>query len=166
MRLWPVRKVSISALASVLLWTPTLLTAQNDSTFVIKVSLPTPKIHVGDDLVIEEIVSNPTDHVVFVGNGPGVGTAVELLNEKGEDLGRYAMGETSKENHEEPTVVIHGNKLSLRPGSTNRAVVHYKPTAGYLIPGTYKLRTHIHDMRDVTSGAQVYSNTVILTILP
>src|ERR1039458_8518436 len=50
-------------------WMPAA--AQNPDTFVIKIALPTPTIHVGDVLAIEETLSNPTDHVVVAGSEIG-----------------------------------------------------------------------------------------------
>jgi len=134
--------------------------AQNATTFEITVSLPSPTMHVGEDLVFETITSNRTDHVVWAGEGYGAGISVELLNEKGEDIGKHAMGGAE----DEPVVVIHSsNKVSLRPGSSQKFTVRYKPEPGYLVPGVYKLRLY---RRDMSSRAEVYSNTVVLTVVP
>jgi hypothetical protein len=135
--------------------------AIENKTFVITVSLPSATVHADDLLVIEETVSNPTDHVVFLGDGPGVGSTVELLNEKGTDIGRHAMGASPKPNDDAP--VIHGNRVAIGPGTSSKAVWRYKPEPGYLVPGIYKLRTHI---RDMASKAEIYSNVVTLSVLP
>jgi hypothetical protein len=155
--------VFINTASVFLLLTAPLLTAtsaaQDPDTFVVKISLPTPTIHTGDLLSIEETVSNPTDHLVAVGSGVGVGSMVECLNAKGEDLGRRIMGPAPPED----TPVITGNKKLLRPGTSSKATWHYTLAVGALVPGTYRLRTYI---RNMNSGAEVYSNVVALTVLP
>jgi hypothetical protein len=70
-------------------WAATAQTASG--TFVIKISLSAPTIHVGEGPVITMITSNPTDHIVYAGQGGGGGPEVELLNDKGEDLGVHAV---------------------------------------------------------------------------
>jgi hypothetical protein len=132
--------------------------AQNRDTFVIKIVLPTPTIHVGDVLVIEETVSNPTNHVVVKGSGVGFGSAVECLNAKGEDLGRQVMGGMKNP----APMILHSPKDPLPPGYERTLTWRYTTDAGSLVPGTYRLRTHI---RDMNSGADVYSNIVMLTVL-
>jgi hypothetical protein len=48
------------------LWGRSLIAQQTPpATFQITVSLPKPTIHVGDNLVIQVITSNPTDHIVL-----------------------------------------------------------------------------------------------------
>jgi hypothetical protein len=147
------------ALLTASFWIAMSATAQNPDTFVIKIVLPTPTIHVGDVLAIEETVSNPTDHVVVLGSGVGVGSMVECLNAKGEDLGRQVMG--GMKNPAPST--LHSPKRPLLSGDESTRTWRYTPDAGSLVPGTYRLRTHI---RDMTSHADVYSNTVVLTVLP
>jgi hypothetical protein len=153
-------RVLVFLLLALPFWTAKSATAQNPDTFVIKIALRMPTIHVGDVLVIEETLSNPTDHVVVAGNGTGVGSMVECLNAKGEDLGRQVVGSSS---FEDPVRTFHTPKIPLPPRYESTLTWHYTPDAGSLIPGTYRVRTHI---RDMNSGADVYSNTVVLTVLP
>jgi hypothetical protein len=154
-----INTASVILLLTVPFLMATSAAAQNPDTFVVKISLPTPTIHAGDVLSIEETVSNPTDHLAAVGSGIGVGSMVECLNAKGEDLGRRIMGPAPPED----TPVITGNKKLLRPGTSSKVTWHYTPAVGALVPGTYRLRTYI---RDMNSGAAVYSNVVALTVLP
>jgi hypothetical protein len=44
---------------------------------VLTVSLPSPTMHVGDDLVLDVITSNPTHHVVYAAEGGRGGLSVE-----------------------------------------------------------------------------------------
>jgi|ERR1039458_5967535 hypothetical protein len=150
----------VSLLLTASFWIAMPAAAQNPDTFVIKIALPTPTIHVGDVLAIEETLSNPTDHVVVAGSGFGVGSMVECLNAKGEDLGRQVMGSSS---FKDPVRTFHTPKSPLPPGYERTLTWRYTPDAGSLVPGTYRLRTHI---RDMNSGADVYSNAVVLTVLP
>ena len=128
--------------------------AEPPATFVLTISLPTPNIHPGEELVIKEILSNPTDHVVVAKTG----LTVELLDEKGNDVGIHATGGK----REAPSVYFAPTKVALRPGSRNEFTWRFKPEPGYLTPGVYKLR--IHD-RDMKSQAEVYSNAVELTVI-
>src|SRR5271170_4225240 len=82
----------IAPAAVLLLWNPASIGAETPTTFVLTVSLPTSTMHVGEDLVVEETLSNPTDHIVVAGEGGRIGLAVELINEKGDDIGLHAMG--------------------------------------------------------------------------
>jgi hypothetical protein len=59
----------VALLAISLLWTMTLSAAENPTTFTLAVSLHASTVHVGDDLVLEVITSNPTDHKVFAAQG-------------------------------------------------------------------------------------------------
>jgi hypothetical protein len=126
---------------------------------VLTVSLPASTMHVGEDLVIRVITSNATDQIAYAGEGYGVGVAVELLNASGEDIGWHAMGGKGVE----PTVVLHSNKLAIRPHSKDDFTWRFKPEPGYIVPGVYKLRMHRLDMK---SKVDVYSNTVTLTVIP
>ncbi|MEO6804578.1 MAG: hypothetical protein ABI286_12265 [Edaphobacter sp.] len=146
-------------LAVVMLFLGRPTVAQQPATFGITVSLPESTMHVGEDLLVRVITSNPTDHIVFAGAGYGGGVIVELLNEKGEDLGLHAMGGKS----EPPVATLHSNKLAIRPHNNNDFTWRFKPEPGYLVPGIYKLRVHKRDMK---SHADVYSNTVTLTVIP
>jgi hypothetical protein len=141
-------------------WGRSLIAQQTPpATFQIAVSLPKPTIHVGDNLVVQVITSNPTDHLVFAGTGYRVGVAVELLNQKGEDIGMHAMGGKTVE----PVVTLNSNKLAIRPGGNDDFTWQFKPEPGYLVPGSYKLRAHRRDMKGHT---EVFSNTVTLTVIP
>jgi hypothetical protein len=111
----------------------------NPATFVLTVSLPAPTMHVGDDLVLDVITTNPTDHVVYAGEGVGAGLLVELLNEKGDDIGLRAMGAPGGK------IPQHGGTLSntrkaFRPGSKDHFTWRFKPELGYVVPGVYRLR--------------------------
>ena len=132
-----------------------LLAAEAPTTFVLMVSVPVPHIHVGEELVLKEVLSNPTDHIVVA----KVGVAVELLDEKGNDVGIHAIGGK----RDEPSIDFGPTKQPLRPGSSDEFTWRFKPEPGYLLPGVYKLR--IHD-RDMQSKAEIYSNTVQLTVVP
>jgi len=130
-------------------------------TFVIKISLSAPTIHAGEGPVITMITSNPTDHIVYAGQGRGGGPEVELLNDKGEDIGVHAVGGVSK--HPDSGFVLGINHDAMGPGTHTRAIWPLKPEPGYLVPGVYKLRIH---RCDVKAGADVYSNTITLTVVP
>jgi hypothetical protein len=150
------------ALAVVIMfWTLTSAAIGSLTTFVLTASLPAPTMRMGDDLVVVVITSNPTDHTVYAGEGLGGGLAVELLNEKGDDIGLYAMGIPGGK-IQEPGGILTSSKEALRPGSKQHFTWRFKPEPGYLVPGVYKLRVH---QRDVTSKADVYSNTVVLTVI-
>jgi len=41
--------------------------------------------------------------------------------------------------------------------------LRFKPVPGHVLPGVYKLKVH---QRDMKSNADVYSNTVELTVIP
>jgi hypothetical protein len=152
--------VRVIVLASILfvLGLPTVA-QQKPATFEMTASLPKPTIHVGEDLVVQVITSNPTDGNVLAGSGYGGGVSVDLLNNKGEDIGMHAMGGMGVE----PVVTLHTNKLVLRPHSKDDFTWRFKPEPGFLVPGIYKLRVH---RRDGKSGTEVYSNTVELTVIP
>jgi hypothetical protein len=160
MRLAAKSRGLLLVLLTIPFWGTMSASAQKDNTFVITIALPTPAIHVGDVLFIEETVSNPTDHLVSVGEGSGAGSMVELLNARGEDLGPHVMGPAPRDSG---YVLNSSNMKLLRPRGSWKVTWHYKPEAGYLVPGTYRLRTYI---RDMSSHAEVYSNAVVLTVLP
>jgi hypothetical protein len=151
-------------LAIILLLCPLCIAATEDSkTMLLTASLPNSVMHVGDDLVVEVITSNPTDHEIYAAEGGRGGLAVELLNESGGDIGLHAMGIPGGRMHAEPGGAFINSKRALRPGSKDHFTWHFKPTPGYVVPGVYKLRVH---QRDITSKVDVYSNTVILTVIP
>jgi hypothetical protein len=129
-------------------------------TFVITISLSSTTIHVGEGPVITMITSNPTDHIVYAGQGLEGGPAVELLNEKGEDIGVHAVGGMSK--HPDSGFVLGINNDAMGPRTHTRAVWPLKPEPGYLAPGVYRLRVH---RRDVKLGIEVYSNALTLTVV-
>lgn len=153
------RQVALASAFSLLGWSATAQTTSG--TFVIKISLSAPTIHVGEGPVITMITSNPTDHIVYAGQGRGGGPEVELLNDKGEDIGVHAVGGVSK--RPDSGFVLGINHDAMGPGTHTRAIWPLKPEPGYLVPGVYKLRIH---RRDVKAGADVYSNTVTLTVVP
>jgi hypothetical protein len=107
------------------------------------------------------ITSNPTDHIVYAGQGRKGGPEVELLNSKGEDIGVHSMGGVSK--HPESGFVLGINRDAMGPGTHTRDIWHLKPEPGYLLPGVYTLRVH---RRDVGADTEVYSNAVTLTVIP
>jgi len=138
-------------------------TAQQEppATFVIKISLPESTIHVGDGLAISVIESNPTDHAVKVGEGFNGGIEVEALSEKGEDIGPHVSGSANRKRTPQPN--FGPLWLALSPGRKRSFVWPLKPDPKYLIPGTYRVRVH---NRDMTTSVDVYSNLIILTVLP
>jgi len=136
--------------------------AENPATFVLTVSPPEPTMRVGDDLVVDVITTNPTDHVIYAGEGGRVGLAVELLNEKSEDIGLHAMGIPGGK-IQDTGGTFAPIKIALRPGSKDQHTWRFKPEPGYVVPGVYKLRVY---QRDMTSKAEVYSNSVVLTVIP
>jgi len=137
---------------------------QEKPEIVLTASLPKPTMHEGDDLLVDVITSNPTDHIVYAGSGYGAGVAIELLNDKGKNVGPHAMGRSSSDNaEEEPVAVLHNSRVGLRPNSKQEFTWHFRPEVGYLVPGIYKLRAH---RLDIKSHTQVYSNTVVLTVIP
>jgi hypothetical protein len=157
------KSLKFVALAAVpLLWILTSAAADSPTTFTLAVSVSAPTIHAGDDLVLDVITSNTTDHVVFAAQGGQGGLALELLNEKGEDIGLLAMG-IPEGKIQEPAGVLASSKQVLRPGSKEHFRWRFKPVAKYVVPGVYKLRLH---QRDLASKVDVYSNTVVLTVIP
>jgi hypothetical protein len=150
----------VALLAISLLWTLTSSAAENPTTFTLAVSLHSSIVHVGDDLVLEVITFNTTDHKVFAAQGGLGGLALELLNEKSIDIGLLAMGIPGGK-IQEPAGVLASSKEVLRPGSKEHFTWRFKPAAGYVLPGVYKLRVH---QRDLTSKTDVYSNMVVLTV--
>ena len=107
------------------------------------------------------ITKNPTDHIVVTGAGDRGGERVELINDKGEDIGPHVMGNGTKQ--PEPDMTGGRTSQELEPGAHTRVVWPLHPEPGYLTTGVYKLRVH---KLDVKSGAEVYSNTVTLTVVP
>lgn len=132
----------------------------NDS-FVIKISLPKATIHFGDELEIGMIFSNPTDHVVTMGEGQNGGVDLEAMSEKGEDIGPYISGSANTNRIPRPNFAP--NRQILKSGHKLTFVWVLKPDPKHLTPGTYKLRVH---NRDVGTGSEVYSNPLTLTVLP
>jgi len=130
-------------------WLATSTAARTPDTFVIKIVLPVPTIHIGAVLVIEETLSNSTDHVVVAGSGFGVGSMVECLNERGEDLGQRAMGRTALKipDADTPTLRVDGGK-ALRTGTIVKTVWRYTPSPGSLVSGTYRL-AHPHPRHEI-----------------
>jgi hypothetical protein len=59
------------AIGAAVLWLVCAINAQQSpaDTFVITISLPKSSIHVSDELEIGLVFSNPTDHVVTIGQG-------------------------------------------------------------------------------------------------
>lgn len=135
---------------------------EKPETFVLTVSLLNPTMHVGDNLVLEVVTTNPTDHVLYAGQGGHVGLAVELINEQGVDIGLYAMG-IPRGKIEEPNVFFTSYRRELKPGSTEHFTYRFKPEPGYLISGTYKLRVY---QRELKSNTDVYSNRLLLKVVP
>lgn len=133
---------------------------QKPASFNIAISLPAKEIHVGDPVVVDTVTSNPSDHVVYGGEGPG-GYGMELLDAKGKDIGRHAMG-NFKEGQDDPPV-LSNRRETIRPGDTRNITFRWKPDAGYVTPGVYKLRVYRHD---VGANVEIYSNTVVLTVVP
>lgn len=153
------RIVSLLCLFSSLVWS-TAAQQSSSATFEMTVSLVQPSMHAADDLIFKVVTSNPTDHIVYAGEGVGNGVGVELLNEKGEDKGRCAMGGSK---HVDSGIVLGPTRESLRPGSRETFTWHFKPDSGCLAPGTYRLRVY---RRDIMQRIEVYSNAVMLAVLP
>jgi hypothetical protein len=160
----PLYRSKVMMVAAVLFTVCTVAAASVDKlgTFTLTLSLPSPTMHVGDDLVFEVNTSNSTDQVLFAAQGGTGGLRVELLNEKGEDVGLYAMG-TRDGKIEEPSSYFVTRKMILKPNSKHDFTWRLKPVPGYLIPGVYKFRVR---QREIKSGSDVYSNEVDLTVLP
>src|SRR5579863_2171500 len=125
-------------------------------TFQIDISLPSATIHVGEDLAIKITITNPTDHIVHSNNVIGL----EILNEKGEDVGPYAMG---ADKQVESGFVLNAKREAIRSKSDYSFTWHPKLEPGNLAPGTFKVRIH---KRDAASKAEVYSNSVVLNVIP
>ena len=121
------------------------------------------QIYVGEVPAIEEITENKTDHLVYAGWGEG-GPVVELINSKGEDISLHVLGNERRDtdNYLRPPV------KKLEPGYHIRGLWHIRAEQGYLAAGVYKLRIHRLDFKngDIKAGAEVYSNTVTLNVVP
>lgn len=133
------------------------------STFSISVSLPSPSMRIGEQIVIDTITSNLTDHDVYAGNGRGVGPGIELLDSNGKDVGLCAMGTSIDKLDKEPAVVLISNRVPLEPGKVLKFTLRFRPTSNCLIPGTYQLRVH---RRDMVTRTDVYSNTAVFVVVP
>jgi hypothetical protein len=157
------RSLKLVTMVSVLVvGTLVSIATENPTTFELTASLPAATIHVGDDLVLDVITSNPTDHVVYAGEGAGAGLAVELLNGKGDDIGLHAMGIPGGK-IQQPEATFMTSRRAFRPGSKEHFTWRFKPEPGYLLPGAYKLRVY---QRDMKSKLDVYSNQVVITVVP
>jgi hypothetical protein len=130
-------------------------------TFVITVSVPNPKIHVGDNVVVQAVTSNPTDHVVHAGEGRGGGVGLEIRNSDGVDVGSQARGIPKKD--QDPPFILGPTKKMLAPGDTDKFTWNFKPEAGSLGPGVYTIQVHRYDVK---LHLNVLSNAVTLTVLP
>jgi hypothetical protein len=153
----------IIAIGAVALWLVCANNAQQSlaDSFVITISLPKSSVHVGGDLEIGLVFSNPTVHIVTMDEGQNGGMDIEALNEKGDNIGPYISGSANANRIPRSNFML--NRSTLRPGHKQTFVWDLKPDPKYLIPGTYKLRIH---NRDLDKGSEVYSNSVILTVLP
>jgi hypothetical protein len=137
----------MAAAAILMLWSGEVIAQQKVTTFELRASLPKPTIHIGEDLVVEVITSNPTDHIIYAGVGPAGGVDMELLNNKGEDIGQHAMGNAAGVEGRDSGVVLYSHTLSLRPGTNQDSTWRFKPEPGYLVPGVYRLRVHRRDAK-------------------
>jgi hypothetical protein len=127
---------------------------------VLVISLPTSTIYVADDLMIKVVSSNPTDHVVRRGEGQNGGMDLEAVNEKGENIGPQVSGSANISRVPRPNF---GSVVSsMKPGHKQSIEWSLRPDPKYLVPGTYKLRVH---NRDATTGVEIYSNAVTLTVV-
>jgi hypothetical protein len=151
-------------LVATLLWSVCTAGAQQvpSETFVIEISLPTPTIHVADDLIIKVVFSNPTDHVVRRGEGQNGGMDLEAVNEKGKDIGPQVSGSANISRIPRPNFSSLVSS-SIKPGHKLSIEWPLRPDPKYLVPGAYRLRVH---NRDTTTGAEIYSNAVTLTVVP
>jgi hypothetical protein len=129
---------------------------QNPETFVMAISLPKSEIHVEEDIIVDLTTSNPTNHIVIGAEGKGL--KMELLNDRGQDIADDVIGAVP-----DSGIVISGNRLYLRPGGNQKITCRFKPIAGRMVPGVYKLRFH---RRDVKFGGEVWSNQITLTVVP
>ena len=158
------RKLTLATVFSAISMMPGLAgNAQSapSDTFVMSISLSSPKIHVGEVPVITLTTKNPTDHKVVAGAGRRGGATVELISDKNVDIGLHVMGNGT----EQPAPDFIGGRISqtIAPGAHTRDVWPLHPEPGYLTSGAYKLRIH---RLDVKSGTEVYSNTLTLTVVP
>jgi hypothetical protein len=135
--------------------------SEKPKSFEMTISLPSQQMHVGEQVVVDTVTSNPTDHEVYAGEGRRGGIALELFDASGMDIGRHVMGNYKEDQEESP--VILSSRQRLRPGYRGEVTFRWKPDAGYLVPGVYKLRVY---RRDLGADINVYSNTVTLTVLP
>jgi hypothetical protein len=156
----------MTTVAILILWSGEVMAQQKDATFELTASLPKSTIHLGEDLVVEVITSNPTDHIVYAVyavNGGAGSVDMELLNDKGEDSGQHAMGNAAGVKVRDSGVILYSRTPSLRPGTKQDLTWRFKPEPGYLVPGVYRLRIH---RRDARSQVELYSNTIDLTVVP
>jgi hypothetical protein len=159
-RLFDGKAAVISVMALFLHGIPSV-SQEAPKSFEMTISLPMRQMAVGQELLVDVVTSNPTSHVVDAGEGAG-GIALELLDGRGVDIGRHAMG-NYKPNQEDLPVISNIRQQALRPGYIRKNTLRWKPDPGYLIPGSYKLRVY---RRDMGTGTEVYSNTVTLVVVP
>jgi hypothetical protein len=143
-------------------WSSDAQSVPND-TFTITISLLAPTIHVGEVPVIEDITENKTNHLVYAGWADG-GPVVELIDEKGEDISLHVLGNERNDND----IYLRPPIERLEPGYHNRGPWSIRTELGPMTPGIYKLRIHRLGFKngDIKAGAEVYSNTLTLTVIP
>lgn len=137
---------------------------ESSETFTMTISLSSPTVHVGEVPVMQLIIRNPTNRSIVAGKGDHGGEIVELVNDRGVDIGLHVMGNGTKRPASHESHFDGGAKSeNLEPGYYGRGIWPLHPEPGYLTPGVYKLRVH---RNDITDGSEVYSNTVTLTVIP
>ena len=133
---------------------------KTNETFVIKITLPRQTLHLGDLLNINVVFSNPTNHIVKMGQGQNGGLDVEAFNGKHEDIGTHVSGSADMGKRGHPT--FGPAEKEFKPGRSQSLMWSLVPDLKYLTPGTYVLRVHV---LDTIAHTQLYSNSQTLQVI-
>jgi hypothetical protein len=117
-------------------------------------------LHVGDELVYEVVTSNPTDRMIHIST---VRTHLEVVNSEGKDIGTEVIAGPEKSREASDPYILSSMHLAIRPHGQDDFTFHFKQHVGTLPPGTYRCRVGETDSR---SRQTVYSNVVVLTVIP
>ena len=141
---------------------PLFAQEKQPASFKIEISVPSTVIHLDENIGITMTETNLTDHPVRVGDGVNGGIEIELLDKTGRDLGPFTSGSAFYDPQAHGGHPLSG-VFTLRRKSSPKIVLYEVFSSKYLSPGVYQLRIH---NRELSTGNEIYSNAIALTILP
>ena len=141
---------------------PILAQGTQSPSFKIEISVPNSVIHLNENVAITITETNLTGHPVRVGDGANGGIEIELLDNTGKDLGPFISGSAFYDPGAHPGHSIPSVR-TLRTKGNQKFVLYRVFSSKYLVPGVYRLRIH---NRELSSGNEIYSNSIALTIVP